>query len=117
MAGVVAATMVVGFSVGGWTTGGTAAKMAEKASHDAKAQLAASICVEKFVSATDAVAKLAALKEASSWERDSFVVDGGWAKLTGIEKPVAGSADLCAQELAAMDSLPVRSVEPVTTDG
>ena len=117
LVGVVVATMVVGFSVGGWTTGGTAAKMAEEAAHDAKAQLAASICVEKFVSANDAATRLAALKETSSWERDSFVEDGGWATLLGIEKPVDGSADLCAQELMAMDSLPVRTAEPVTTDG
>ena len=117
LVGIAVATMVVGFTVGGWTTGGTAAKMAEKASHDAKAQLAASICVEKFVSASDAATRLAALKEISSWERDSFVEDGGWATLVGIEEPVDGSADLCAQELMAMDSLPANTVAPVSTDG
>lgn len=117
LAGAVVATMVVGFTVGGWTTGGTAAKMAEKASRDARTQLAASICVEKFVSAANAATQLATLKERSRWERDDFVEDGGWAKLIGLEKPVTGAADLCAEELVAMENLPARNIAPVSTDG
>jgi len=114
--GASVATMIVGFTVGGWTTGGTATSMADRASKDAKAELAASICVQKFVSAEGAAEKLALLKEKSSWERDNFVEEGGWAKLLGMEKPVPGSADLCAGELVAMESLPVRTVEPTAGD-
>lgn len=111
LAGAVVATMILGFTAGGWTTGGTAAAMAEKASKDARAELAAIICVEKFVSAQGAEEKLVALKEASTWERDEFVQDGGWATLVGVEKPVPGAASLCAKELVAMEKLPVRTIE------
>jgi len=116
MVAAAVATIVVGFSVGGWTTGGNAADMAARASREATARLAATICVEKFVSADDAVAQLAALKELSSWARDAFLDDGGWTKLVGVDKPVAGASDLCAKELMAMESLPVRVVEPAATD-
>lgn len=117
--GGVVATMIIGFTVGGWTTGGSAEIMADKAARNARAELAANICVEKFVT-TAGAAKLAELKEASQWQRDDFVEDGGWTKLVGIDKSVPGAADLCATELAAMDSLPVRTVAPAvptTTDG
>lgn len=118
--GAAIATMLIGFTVGGWTTGGSAAVMAEKAARDARAQLAASICVEKFVT-TAGADKLTALKDASQWQRDNFVEEGGWTQLVGIEKAVPGAADLCATELVAMDSLPVRTVAPAvpttTTDG
>lgn len=48
----------------------------------------------------------AALKETSSYARDSFVDDGGWATLGGMETIVPGAAEVCADELVAMDSIP-----------
>lgn len=116
--GAVIATMVVGFTAGGWTTGGSAAAMAEKAARDARAELVASVCIEKFATQADAAAQFAALKEVSSWQRDKFIEDGGWAMLVGMDKPVPGAADACAGQLAAMDHLPAREVpiEPASTD-
>jgi hypothetical protein len=117
VAGISVLTMILGFTVGGWTTGGTAAFMAEKAARDARSTLAASVCVEKFVSTTGAAENLAALKEASYWERDDLIEDGGWAKLTGIEKAIPGAAELCAEELVALESLPEQSADAATTTG
>ncbi|MDQ2635087.1 MAG: hypothetical protein M3Y78_15310 [Pseudomonadota bacterium] len=116
--GAVVATMVLGFTAGGWTTGGSAATMAEKAAHDARAELVASVCVENFTAQSDAATQFAALKETSSWQRDQFIEDGGWAMLAGMEKSVPGAADACASQLAAMDSLPPREVmiAPASTD-
>ncbi len=116
--GAVIATMIVGFTAGGWTTGGSAAVMAEKAARDARAELVASVCIEKFVAQSDATAKFAALKEASSWQRDEFIEEGGWATLLGMEKAVPGAASACADQLTAMESLPPREVDitPATTD-
>ncbi|MGI6855969.1 hypothetical protein [Mesorhizobium sp. 1B3] len=111
-AGAAVATMIVGFTAGGWTTGGTAAEMARDAARNARAELAASVCVEKFVTAANASQSLAQLKEASSYQRDDFITDGGWAKLVGLDNPVPGAADLCAEQLAAMDAVPVRNAEP-----
>ncbi|BCH22439.1 hypothetical protein MesoLjLb_22240 [Mesorhizobium sp. L-8-3] len=109
--------MVVGFAFGGWTTGGTAALMAEKAARDARSELVATVCVGKFVSADNAAEQLAALKKTSSWERNRFIENGGWLKLTGMDKVVPGAAELCAKELVAIENLPEQSAEAVTTDG
>lgn len=108
VAGAAVATMIIGFTAGGWTTGGTATEMAENAARDARAELAASVCVENFVTAANASQSLAQLKEASSYQRDDFITDGGWAKLVGLDKPVPGAADLCAEKLTAMEAIPVR---------
>lgn len=111
LAGASVATMILGFTAAGWTTGGTAANMATVAARDARAQLASVVCVHKFTSAADASAKLAALKETSSYQQDNFISDGGWATLVGMEKSIPGAADLCAEELVAIESLPPRSID------
>jgi hypothetical protein len=103
-AGVAAATMVIGFTVGGWVTGGTAQEMAEAAAEKARAELVASVCVERFVSSADFAEQLAALKEANSWDRDEFILEGDWTALVGVEDAVSGAADLCAQRLAEMQA-------------
>ena len=103
-AGCVALTMVLGFTVGGWVTGGTAGQMVEDAREDAQAQLAANICVAKFTQSSDFATALANLKAESSWSRDDFVTEGGWLTLTGLKEPVDGAADLCAEMLAVMEA-------------
>ena len=92
-AGCAVATMIVGFSWGGWVTGGTAEKMSGTAA------LAAAICVSRFNAGTDNVAQLAALKASNSWNRDDLMDKGGWTTPPGADKPVRGAADLCAKQL------------------
>jgi hypothetical protein len=95
----VVATLIVGFGWGGWVKGGTAQAMVTKAADDARAELAASICVARFTSGPDATAQLTVLKKTDSWKQDEFIEAGGWTKLPGSEKVVAGAANLCAQHL------------------
>jgi hypothetical protein len=95
--------MVVGFTWGGWVTGGSARTMAEKASDTARADLAATICVTKFMNGKDAATQLATLKQTSNWKREQFIQDGGWATLPGLKQPVRDGADTCAQRLAEME--------------
>ncbi|MBL0933875.1 MAG: hypothetical protein IBJ07_03900 [Rhizobiaceae bacterium] len=113
------ATMVIGFTAGGWTTGGTAAEMAEDAARDARAELASAICVHRFAAAPDASTKWAELKDASSYERDNLIEDAGWTTFAAMEEAVPGAADMCADNLVAMESLPTTSAvaAPVSTDG
>ena len=113
-------TMVVGFTWGGWVTGGTAKEQIATATEDARAQLAAAICVHRFVAAPDASAKLAALKEESSWKRESLIEEGGWVTFASMKEPVDGAADLCADELAEMELQAAKATEasePVSTTG
>jgi hypothetical protein len=98
-AGCAVATMIVGFAWGGWVTGGTAGQMATRAAAGARAELTATICTSRFVSSPDATTALAALKASDSWKRDDLLEKGGWVTLPGIERPVAGAADLCVKQL------------------
>ena len=93
------ATIVVGSAWGGWVTGGTARSMASDAADGARAQLAATVCVAGFNHGPDAVAQLAELKKASSYEGSQIVEKNGWATMPGSADPVRGAADICVQKL------------------
>jgi hypothetical protein len=95
----VVATMVVGFTWGGWVTGGTAGKLSESAASSARAELAATICVTRFMGGPDMAGQLAALKASNSWNRDDLLDKAGWSTPPGVEKPVRGAAELCAKQL------------------
>jgi len=113
-AGWVALTLVVGFSWGGWVTGDAAAKMVNTAVADARMELAATICVARFMNDPDATAQFASLKTVGSHLRGKFIEEGGWSRFPGFERPVDGAAELCAQRL--MDAKP-RSAKAATAAG
>ncbi|MBK3745421.1 hypothetical protein G3A39_40360 [Paraburkholderia aspalathi] len=113
VAGAAVLTMVVGFTAGGWTTGGTSAKLVENATREARAELVANLCVQNFANGPDASAKLTELKDTSSYQRSSFITKGGWDKIVGMEKDAPGAAKLCAEQLAAMDA---SALLPATPD-
>ena len=69
------AAIVVGFVWGGWVTGGTATQMAVTSAESAVVQAFTPLCVAKAEQEPD---QLVLLKEASSWQRDDFVVEAGW---------------------------------------
>ena len=69
------ATMVVGFSWGGWVTVGTAGQMENASATAAVVQEFTPICVARAEPQLD---KLAELKELSSWKHNAFVADAGW---------------------------------------
>ncbi len=113
--GAVVLTMIVGFTAGGWTTSGTATEMAEEAARDARAHLVANLCVEKFVMTANATSNLAELKETSSFQRDNFITDGGWVKIAGMTDDAPGAAEMCADQLMAMESLPSGDAGPTAS--
>jgi hypothetical protein len=114
--GCIVATLILGFTWGGWVTGGTAEEMAASARDDGRAQLVATLCVDRFVNEPDAAVQLAALREKSRWQRDDFVEEGGWAKLAGIEEGVDGAASLCAERLAEMELPPADATAEAPAD-
>lgn len=118
------ATMIVGFTWGGWVTGGSAEERAELASEIAVAELAAGICFNRFMASPNARTELVALKEESSYRRDDMLADGGWTTFAGREGPVEGAGEICADLLAeaelpeegpvaAVDAQLVATPEPV----
>ncbi len=118
-AGCAVLTMILGFTVGGWMTNGTATKMADSARTEGRMQLAADICVAKFKSSDEFATSLAKLKKEQSWSRDDFISKGGWVTLAGVDGVVDGAAQLCADRLADMEAPSAASVPttPTTTKG
>jgi hypothetical protein len=95
------ATMIIGFSWGGWVTGGTSRTMAMTAGDVARGELASVICVEKFKAAPDSAAKLVELKALTdAYKRRQFVETGGWATMPGQSSPDRRAVELCAVALA-----------------
>jgi hypothetical protein len=108
-AGSVIAATIVGFSWGGWTTGGSAQEMAEDSAAQARQELAAVVCVDRFMAAPDAGVQLTSLQEMTSPRaQGKFVEDGGWAMIVPASSPTdyeartdhREAAGLCAEELA-----------------
>ena len=92
-------TMIVGFAWGGWVTGRTARTLAEDIAEDAVVERLAPICVHQFNQDPGKDAKLAELKEASSYQRRTFVQDQGWATMPGEEEPDRAVAEECVKLL------------------
>jgi hypothetical protein len=99
-AGSVVVATIVGFSWGGWTTDGSAQAMADKAAAQARQELAAVVCVDRFMAAPDAGVQLTALQEiTSSYAQSKFVEEGGWATIV----PASSTADRKASAAASAD--------------
>jgi alpha/beta superfamily hydrolase len=96
----VVATLIIGFGFGGWVTGGTALRMAGEAAVAARNQLAAAVCAEEFMRATDARARIAKLEALEWWERDDHLAAGGWATKPGDKEANGTVATMCAARLA-----------------
>jgi len=94
------ASMVVGFSWGGWMTGGTAIKLADERANNAVLAALTPICVEKFLQNSDAKANLAVLQKISSnWEQGDYLQKGGWATRPGATSSDYQLARACADKL------------------
>jgi hypothetical protein len=120
-AGSVIVATIVGFSWGGWTTGGTAREMAEDSAAQARQELAAVVCVDRFMGAPDVGVQLTALKDIeSSYAQSKFVADGGWAIIVPASSPTdyttrtddSKAAALCAAELAKRENpMPAKAAQ------
>jgi GH24 family phage-related lysozyme (muramidase) len=105
-AACIVGTVVIGFTWGGWVTGGTATRMAADAAAGANAQMAAADCVIRFENSPDATAQLAALRKAESYNRSDLIEKGGWVTMPGSKEPVEGAALICAQKLVNTKTAP-----------
>jgi hypothetical protein len=102
-AGAVVATVAVGFTAGGWVTGGTAQQMANQAAANAHAQLAAAVCVERFRGMETARDKHRQLVSVSGFRQRQLVENAEWAVLPGGEALGRQAATLCAEQIAVLD--------------
>ncbi|MEQ8295346.1 MAG: hypothetical protein RIB55_02580 [Nitratireductor sp.] len=101
-AGAAVATMIVGFTWGGWVTGGTSRDLATTAGTVARGELAGDICVERFNAAPNSAGRLVELKAITSASaKRQFVEAGGWATMPGQTNPDRRGAEACALALTA----------------
>jgi hypothetical protein len=101
-AATVVATMIIGFSWGGWVTGGTSRSLATTAGDVARGELASAICVDRFNAAPDAAAKRVEFKALTdSYKKRQFIETGGWATMPGKTSPDSLGVQNCAVALAA----------------
>lgn len=111
MIGASVLTMVIGFVGAGWMPSGRAHVMAEIAARNARNELAANICVEQFVSSTEAAQNLSKLKDTANWDRNKYIEDGGWLNIKGIDDMIPGASERCVKELIEIKELPVTGPE------
>ena len=93
------ATTFIGFTAGGWVTGGTARKTAARDVKDATIAALAPICVDKFQANADAARNLNTLKKVGLWQQAFFIEKGGWATMPGATSSDSGVAQACAELL------------------
>jgi hypothetical protein len=94
-----AATMVIGFSWGGWSLSSTAETMAKQRSERAVVAALAPVCADKFRALPDAEAKKVALSKVDSWKRrDEFPKE--FVTLPGESYPNSALVDACYTLLA-----------------
>lgn len=67
--------MMIGFTVGGWVTGGGAAKMESASAEAAVIQAFLPICVTEAQKNPDMIG---ALEKERRWDQDDFIVEAGW---------------------------------------
>ena len=93
------AISTLGFTIFGWTLGGTAERMAKERVQTAVVDAFAGICVQRFQQQADAPVKLTEFNKASSWDRRSIIEKGGWATVPGTDTPNSAVATACAERL------------------
>jgi hypothetical protein len=95
---------IVGFTWGGWVSGGTADKMASQRADAAVVQALAPICVQNFRVQIDAATQLVTLQKLSSYEQRGFVEKGGWAAIPGTTEVNPAVARACADALSKLSA-------------
>lgn len=89
------AVMVLGFSWGGWMTGGGAEELAADRAHDEVVAALVPICLQISQDDPDRTAKMATITEATTYQRRDAVMAAGWATVPGAEEPNRDLAQAC----------------------
>ena len=110
-----AAVGIFGFTWGGWVTGGTAHERAVAMSHNSIVAAMVPVCLDMARTDPLRASKLAAIRDASTYQRRDALMDAGWATVPGTESPDRDLAQACLVSLD-VEALPEQP-EPVTDQG
>lgn len=90
---------VVGFTWGGWVTGGTADDRATAMAHDDVLAAMVPVCLEMARTDPERAEKLRTIRAASTYQRRDAVMGAGWATVPGAEAPDRDIAQSCLTAL------------------
>jgi len=93
------ALAVVGFSWGGWVTGGTATKLAADQSRTDVTAALTLICVDQSKHDPQLAERLALLKTTASYSRGEAIMKHGWATMPGTTEANRQVANACADKV------------------
>jgi len=94
------ATMIIGFSQGGWYSGGSAERLAQQRSEVAVIDALVPVCVSLSKLDPEGIAKLGQLVAMkTSYEQRDFVISSGWATMPSTSEPNRELASACADAL------------------
>ncbi|MGV8830491.1 MAG: hypothetical protein ACOH2N_00825 [Devosia sp.] len=93
------ALAIVGFSWGGWLTGGSAQEIASNQSATDVAAALTPYCVAQSKTDANRVTVMADLADASTYSRRGIVEKAGWATPLGADSPNRDLAEACVQAL------------------
>ena len=96
------ALLIVIFWTGWVVTSNKAESQGKQMASEAVVEALAPICVEQFAQDPNKAERLEVLKEKSSYQRDDYVREIGWATMPGAESPVRGVADACAIQIIGL---------------
>ena len=96
---------VVGFSWGGWVTGGTANDRAMAMARDDVVASMVPVCLDMAQTDPERMRKLATIRAASSYRRRDALIDAGWATVPGTDAPNRDIAQDCLAALNVDGSL------------
>lgn len=89
------AVATVGFSWGGWMTGGAAETAASARSKADVVSALQPVCLRNAAADPDRVAKLETIRAASAYQRSAAVMAAGWATMPGETEPNRAVAEAC----------------------
>jgi len=93
------AISIIGFSWGGWTTSGSADKMAKSMARDEVTSALVPVCLEISRLDPNRVAKLETIRSVKSYARRDAVMKTGWATVPGADSPDRALAQACIDGL------------------
>ena len=97
------ALLIVVFWTGWVVTSSKAETQGEQIAAAAVVEALAPICVEQFTQDPNKAERLGVLKEKSSYQRDDYVEEIGWATMPAAESAVRGVADACAKRILELE--------------
>ena len=90
---------VVGFSWGGWVTGGTANDRAMAMSRDNVVASMVPVCLDMARSDPARADKMEKIRPASTYQWRDALMTAGWATMPGTDAPDRDIAEACLKEL------------------